>query len=124
PAVNIKQQGWEIRGKGYVVAPPSLHASGVRYRWSQGTATIYPEVPPLVAYLILSHAAAVPEEVRIDWDNLPDVDISRIPLSQETRELIRYGAPKGHRSEALWRVIGDLMRAGCDDASIAAVITN
>lgn len=124
PPTHIRLPGWEIRGKGYIVAPPSRHASGAEYRWSQGRAVIYPHVPDMVADLIRAHQGRQVEDVNIDWDNLPEVDISRIPLSQETRELIRFGAVKGQRSEALWRVIGDLVRAGCDDATIAAIVTN
>lgn len=124
PALNRKQRGWEIRGKGHVVAPPSRHREGAEYRWSQGVVVVYPTVPAFVEEIIRSHTTAEPGSVRVNWDRLPAVDISRIPLSEDTRDLIRFGAKKGYRSEALWRVIGDLVRAGCDNDTIAAIIRN
>lgn len=122
PARNVRLEGLEVRGRGYVVAPPSRHRTGVVYRWTKGFFVVHDTIPSFLRDAI--REAGQVEAAEIDWDHLPEVDISRIPLSIETRELIRFGAPKGHRSEAIWRVIGDLMRAGCSDEQIAAVLMN
>lgn len=45
--------GLDYQGAGkYVVAPPSVHASGVRYRWASPRGTPLADVPPWLAELV------------------------------------------------------------------------
>lgn len=57
-------------------------------------------------------------------NDIPPADLDALPaaVSAETRALIANGSEAyPSRSEILWRVINDLIRAGCDDSTIAAV---
>ena len=58
--------------------------------------------------------------------DLPRVDVETLRVSPWTRHLIREGREADpdffpSRSEAAWRVMQDLIRAGCDDATVAAI---
>lgn len=76
-------------------------------------------------------------EVKEFSGDVPELDIDKLPLKIDgfTEILIREGddpsAPRGSdephfksRSEALWRVTCDLVRAGYDDIAIAGLILN
>jgi DNA-binding MarR family transcriptional regulator len=51
-------------------------------------------------------------------------DLAQWGLSADTCELIQKGAPKGERSEADWRVVCELVRAGAADDDIHAVFVH
>ena len=88
PAANIRNsagrlgKGLDIRGEGgYVVAPPSLHASGLRYEWDFDQSTIADLPSWLIAKTSKPAIAIIPTAVR--W-------YSRGPTQQHTR-LQRWG---------------------------------
>jgi hypothetical protein len=116
----------------YVVAPPSQHASGRLYMWE---ASSEPDDLPLAALpdwlkaLGQDHAAAVAAAVTLP-DELPAVDIRTLQVSTRIKYIIQTGEdPQSptrfpSRSEALFTVLLGLVGAGCDDATIAAVVMN
>lgn len=70
-------------------------------------------------------------------DDVPEIDIDKLSVTIDgyTKTLLREGddpsAPRGSnkpyfksRSEALWRAVRELVRAGCDDIIIAGLILN
>jgi Bifunctional DNA primase/polymerase, N-terminal len=94
---------WRGRG-GYVVAPPSRHASGHRYQWVPGRELDAPlaEVPaPLRARLERPppHQPAKPVELAAAGDN-PGERYARAALADELARVAT--APKGQRNRQLW----------------------
>jgi hypothetical protein len=65
-------------------------------------------------------------EPHIDFDNLPKVDIDALPVSDKIKDLIRtgdtdkYGYPS--RSEGVFAALCAMIRAGCSDDQMAAVM--
>lgn len=135
PAVNTRAtfrgQEVEIRGNGYVVAPPSRHRSGQRYAWVGRENRVF-DPPPEIAEVVRSHAQAVQEAVTADLpDRLPKVNIDDLPIPEWLYELIVTGRPpKGmrqypSRSEAEMAAITGLVRhTDLSDAEIAGIMMN
>ncbi|MBM2623409.1 bifunctional DNA primase/polymerase [Actinoplanes sp. LDG1-06] len=73
---------WRGRG-GFVVAPPSLHVSGIRYRFRQPWDTAHlPACPPALSLLVAPQPPAVPEAA-------PIADVSRYGQAALTGEVER-----------------------------------
>lgn len=83
--------GTDMRGEGgYVLLPPSLHASGNRYRWAEGTQGIPPSAPP---QWLLDLAAGVGEGGSGTADERERIDVDAALL----------GFPEGQRNDGLFR---------------------
>jgi hypothetical protein len=92
--------GIDLRGDGgYVVAPPSLHASGRRYAWVEDRAPASARPAPLPAWL-LRQAVETPGRVGH-------------PLAH-WRRLTREGVPEGQRNSTLASLAGHLFWHGVD----------
>lgn len=88
--------GLDIRGDGgYVVAPPSTHASGHRYHWAPGRS---PAECPLAPFPEWLHGR---------------VRHAGHPLSH-WRDLVRAGVPKGERNSTIASFSGHLLWHGVD----------
>lgn len=114
--------GLDVRGDGgYVIAPPSVHASGVTYRW--GTIRDLAPVPPWLADLL----AAPKHECRPSPDPTQlrrDAGVSAWAATAVERELARVaGAEVGHRNHVLNRaafVLGQIVGGGYLDRAVVA----
>jgi hypothetical protein len=101
--VDLAHVDWRGRG-GYVVAPPSRHASGHSYQWAAGRNL---ETPPgQVAAVLLERLeyrapqrSAAPVELPLVGDSLGD-RYGRAALAQELARVA--AAPVGQRNRQLW----------------------
>jgi hypothetical protein len=101
PGIDIRADG------GYVVAPPSLHASGLRYVWVEGRA---------------------PESTRIAA--LPDWILGQVIKEQARRghpiahwrRLVCEGVPMGERNSTIASLAGHLLRHGVDAAVVMELL--
>lgn len=107
PGVLIRNKvglapGIDVRGDGgYVVAPPSMHASGTRYAWAEGRTPATTAIAPLPEWVIRQ---AVEDPARLGR-----------PIS-DWRRLVRDGVPAGERNNTVASLAGHLLRHGVDAA--------
>ena len=89
------REGMDTRGEGgYVVAPPSMHKSGVRYKWEVSLAENL--LPPVPDWLLKELTTPkVPESKNASMDFTGDVE---------------EGLPKGQRNNGAARKIGKLLQ--------------
>lgn len=100
--------GIDIRGDGgYVVAPPSLHASGVRYTWVEGRDPGSMAIAPLPGWLVPLTAE---EPVRRGH-----------PVAY-WRRLVSDGVPAGQRNNTIASLTGHLLRHGVDTAVVMELL--
>jgi hypothetical protein len=99
--------GIDVRGDGgYVVAPPSLHPSGVRYAWVSG------RDPATTALAPLPH-----------WVADPDLDAGHAghPIAY-WRALVGRGVAEGERNNSIAALTGRLLWHGLDPQMIADLL--
>jgi hypothetical protein len=100
--------GIDIRGDGgYVVAPPSVHASGVRYTWAEGRTPESIGIAPLPDWLLRQ---AIEEPTRRGH-----------PLTY-WRRLVCEGVPAGERNNTIASLAGHLLRHGVDAAVVMEML--
>lgn len=98
PSVDVRA-GWS-----YIVAPPSMHPSGVRYRWARGRGMDDVDLAAVPAWL-LEQLQQEPPQAPGEFSEAapPDPDrdsaYARKVLEEETRNVRR--APKGQRNHRL-----------------------
>lgn len=115
-------------GGHYALAPPSLHRSGRRYTWEVSADlddTPLAPLPDWLTALVHDTAKAYTSAAAELPDDLPDIEVNTLRLSDRMKRVITLGDDKGHpypsRSEALYGVIHAMLRAGYEAATIAAV---
>lgn len=90
-------QGIDLRGDGgYVVAPPSLHPSGLRYAWKTGCAPGDRPAAQLAQWLLRWFGLHIGRS-RADW-----------------QQLVRDGVAQGHRNSTIAALGGHLLWHGVD----------
>jgi hypothetical protein len=96
---ELEQVDWRGRG-GYVLAPPSRHASGRRYRWVRDLDTPLPEVPAA-----LRERLERPKPVRPPVPTIrpaaPEHPYGQRAMEARLAEVAR--APQGDRNRTLYR---------------------
>jgi Bifunctional DNA primase/polymerase, N-terminal/AAA domain/Primase C terminal 1 (PriCT-1) len=104
--------GLDWRGDGgYIVAPPSLHASGERYEWIDGPEDVQ-LVPPPEWLMALAKGGKTTSPAK-----------GLIDSGQKAyQELVGGKVPEGSRNVALTSLAGDLRRIGFGEEIIAAVL--
>ena len=124
PGLNLLADG------GLIVAPPSLHLSGRRYEWEASSHPDDVPLAPLPDWLrdlgrAKRHAQATGAPLP---DVLPLVQLQDLTVSHRIKFVIQTGTDPDQatryqsRSEALFAVLGALVDAGYDDATMAGVV--
>jgi Bifunctional DNA primase/polymerase, N-terminal len=116
--------GIDVRGDdGYIVAPPSLHVTGARYRFVSNSGLLVPPLSQALCDVIApeaqAHADGGAEEGRKSR-----IEVESLRVSDEIKALIRDGQPKGQRSEAIFAAIRAIIKAGHNDKEIIAVLVD
>lgn len=118
---------YDILTNGYVVAPPSLHRSGERYRWEFAPQDVMP-LAPAPDWIVEMLADATPTSAVAPAP--PDPDQPPVRLYGRALKWWRGEefAPKPDgtvdRSETLWAIAKDLAHAGATTSTIAAALAN
>jgi len=100
--------GVDLRGDGgYVVAPPSLHASGHRYAWVDDRTPELTQLAPLPDWVL--------RQVVVEPGRLGH------PIAH-WRRLVREGVPEGIRNKTIASLAGHLLRHGVDAAVVTEVL--
>lgn len=111
PGIDIKADG------GYIIAPPSTHPSGQRYRFRNRHLELPPAPDWLAAELRAKNEAQAHDAERA-------TTLNDLRLTDEIKQVIREGKPNGQRSEAIFAVLRALIRAGHTDHEIIDVLTD
>jgi len=91
PGIDLRSEG------GYVVAPPSIHPSGVAYTWQCNTGALA---------------------------DLPAWVLARAPLHKTAFPLLYNAQPNGMRNQSLARLAGKWVKIGLEDALYIAQLWN
>jgi Bifunctional DNA primase/polymerase, N-terminal len=95
---DLEKVDWRGKG-GYVLAPPSRHVSGRRYRWIRDLETPIPEVPPALRERLERPQPAQPAPPSLR-PLTPGHPYGQRALEARLAEVAR--APKGERNRALY----------------------
>lgn len=118
--LSRKKLGFDVRGHGgQVVGPGSIHPdTGKPY-------FVKNDVPmasaPAWLLGLYSKPEPKPKPSRKSNRRYSADDIDRLPIKPETKSLIRNGAAKGRRSEAIFTVLGALIFSGLSDSEIFSI---
>lgn len=94
--------GLDVRGDGgYIVAPPSIHASGLMYAWNETRHLAHMEPAPLPPWLV-ARLSSGPQQTGTER---PKTSIS---------DLVITGVREGQRNSSLARLAGHLFRHRVD----------
>lgn len=113
-------EGLDVRGEGsLVVAPPSIHPTGLAYELIGTSATI----APLSMFPLCGEASAAPRAVEVDWPAIESWISLQAPKLRAAWDTLRTGgSDEFDRSRADFAVARCLWEAGYSAEEVAAVL--
>lgn len=129
-----QRQSWQIELMGtgrQVVLPPSLHPdTQTCYQLGEQWICAFEDIP-LLSNATLSRVSSFgnTSSKQIKPKNflplsLENIEINKLPISEELKTLISLGAPKGERSEGLFKATVALKKSGVADEIICSLLTD
>lgn len=122
--IDIKADG------GYVVAPPSIHGSGIQYQWEEG-ASIFDLEPAKCTPWMLEHLQGITAEPLVKKGN----EASKAMFENQRKrtdkkdsespyvEILKNGCNEGERNYNATRLIGHLLKKGIDESEVWELTT-
>lgn len=128
--INLKLRIDIKADRGYVVAPPSVHGSGIQYQWEEGF-SIFDLEPAECTSWMLDHFRGIvvessegkKEENRKAGSSNKARDSERNELQTEYAQILKNGCSEGERNQTATRLIGHLLKKGIDDSEAWQLIT-
>ena len=124
--------GLDIRAEGgYVVAHPSVHGSGKKYEWLEGSSILdiepAPCTPWMIDYLKNASTGNKPAPTRKETKELPKKAETIQPERKETEtngyaDLLKNGCSQGGRNKSAISLVGHLFKTGMKDTEIWEMI--
>lgn len=122
-------RGIDVRGcgpsgepHGYVLAPPSMHASGQRYEFEVSSHMKNVEIAPAPSWLLDMLKRANENEIAVTISNIDAPDLAVFDISKITKDRILNGHQDGEdRSECDFKVMIALVEAGATPSEVAAI---
>jgi len=100
--------GLDLRGEGgYVVAPPSIHASGQRYAWAECLSPEDVELAPLPQWIV---------------DLTKPATTMAMTTGAAWAELLACGVERGQRNDTAARLAGHLLGKGLLEAEVVPIL--
>jgi len=121
--IDIKADG------GYVVAPPSIHGSGVQYQWEEGYSIFDLEPAECTPWMLGYFKGITGESFEHKKDENQKAvsnkatDSKKKEPQTEYAQILKNGCREGERNQTATQVIGHLFKMGMDQTEAWEIIT-
>jgi len=114
----------EVRGKGYVIAPPSIHPSGLIYQWKHRDGDTPPAIDPTKVNWLKDYDGHTVRLKSKQNKKRATATKQYNPLSQKTQDYLQNGAslPEGTRNNRLFEAACDMHGNGYTQQDVYAAL--
>lgn len=105
----------DIRGKGIIIVPPSVHQSGKTYRWATPLNGTPPQAPESLLTLLTPQNGHAPQPLTSGWKEVDE---------HWSAQILRDGVGEGERDHVCTRLAGYLIGQGLALPAVQAILTD